>query len=174
MSSSRYPGTSRTFTVPKAVIRTAGARVMDLQEPTRKMSKSVDSPQGTILILEDLKSVERKIRRVVTDTDTEVRYDVANKPGVSNLLSILAACTGEDAEKLAARYTQYGPLKADVADAVCALLEPIQRRYAELSADPANVAAILGRGARKAQSVAAATLGRAKTNIGLLPPGAPT
>src|SRR5437764_6396598 len=87
-----------TFRVPKAVIRPAGARVMDLQEPTRKMSKSEDSPQGTILILEDLKSVERKVRRAVTDTETDVRYDVAHKPGVSNLLSILAASTGGDPE----------------------------------------------------------------------------
>src|SRR6478672_7407928 len=76
-----------TFTVPKATISVAGARVMDLQNPTRKMSKSEDSPQGTIGVLEDLKSVERKIKRAVTDTDNEVRYDVTAKPGVSNLLS---------------------------------------------------------------------------------------
>jgi tryptophanyl-tRNA synthetase len=158
-----------TFTVPKAVIRAAGARVMDLQTPTNKMSKSADSPQGTILVLEDLKSVERKIKRAVTDTDNEVRYDVKAKPGVSNLLSILAACTGGEPEKLAAQYTQYGPLKADVAEAVCAVLEPIQKRYAELSADPATIATILGRGAAKAQSLAAPTLERAQRNIGLLP-----
>jgi len=157
-----------TFTVPRAVVRPAGARVMDLQEPARKMSKSESSPAGTISVLEDLTSVARKIKRAVTDTETEVRYDPVTKPGVSNLLSILGACIGEAPEDLAARYSQYGPLKADTADAVVALLEPIQQRYRALAADPGTVAAILDRGAAKAQSIAAVTLERAKRNIGLV------
>ena len=105
----------------------------------------------------------KKIKRAVTGTD----YDPA-QPGAANLLSILAACTGGSSAELATRYTQYGPLKADVTDAVVALLEPIQQRYRELSADPATVAKILERGAEKAQTVAGATLARARTNIGLL------
>ena len=152
-----------TFTVPKAVIPKAGARVMDLQDPTRKMSKSEDSPQGTILILEDLSSVTKKVKRAVTSTD----YD-PESPGAANLFSILGAVTGETPEALAGRYSQYGPLKNDVADAVAGLLEPIQQRYRDLSADPSTVAKILERGAEKAQSVASVTLARARTNVGLL------
>ncbi len=161
----------QTFTVPRATIRKVAARVMDLQEPTRKMSKSELSPQGTILVLEDLKAVAKKIKRAVTDTESEVRYDPVAKPGVSNLLSMLSAATGEAPEALAERYDQYGPLKADTADAVVAMLEPIQARYHELSADPATVAKILAKGAEKAQVVAAATLARARRAVGLLSPG---
>jgi tryptophanyl-tRNA synthetase len=157
-----------TFTVPKATIRPAGARVMDLQEPTRKMSKSETSAAGTVLILEELPSVARKIKRAVTDPDTEVRFDPDSKPGVSNLLSILGACTGESPDVVASRYTQYGPLKTDTADAVTELLEPIQDRYHELAADRGTVAKILDQGAEKAQGVASVTLERAKRNIGLL------
>ncbi|MEY2588537.1 MAG: tryptophanyl-tRNA synthetase [Acidimicrobiaceae bacterium] len=159
-----------TFTVPKAVVREAGARVMDLQDPTRKMSKSESSPAGTILVLEDLKSVAKKIGRAVTDNDGEVRYDPATKPGVSNLLEILAACTGEKPDVLATRYTQYGPLKTDVAAAVTELLEPIQKRYAELSADPVTMTKVLEAGAERARAVAAPTLELAQRNAGLLPP----
>ena len=152
-----------TFTVPKAVIGRVGARVMDLQNPTRKMSKSADTSAGTLLVLEDLGSIAKKIKRAVTDTT----YD-PKQPGAANLLSILAASTGQDPDALAANYTQYGPLKADVTDAVTAVLEPVQQRYAELSADPATLAKLLERGAEKAQSVAAVTLERARRHIGLL------
>ena len=157
---SRY---GQTFTVPKAVIGSVGARVMDLQDPTRKMSKSDDTSAGTVLMLEDLASIAKKIKRAVTDTNYDPKH-----PGAANLLSILSACTGEDPNKLAARYSQYGPLKADVTDAVTAVLDSIQQRYRELSADPATVAKILERGAEKAQTVAAVTLERARRNVGLL------
>jgi tryptophanyl-tRNA synthetase len=157
-----------TFVVPSAAIPTVGARVMDLQHPTRKMSKSDESPQGTILVLEDLKSVEKKIKRAVTDTGTEVVYDPDDKPGVSNLLSILGAATDRDPESLAAQYSQYGPLKADTAEAVVELLRPIQARFAELAADPGGTAAILAKGSEKAQAVAAPTLERARNALGLL------
>jgi len=158
-----------TFVVPEAVIPKAGARVMDLQSPTNKMSKSLDSPQGTIGVLDDLKQVEKKIKRAVTDTDTEVRYDPATKPGVSNLLSILGACTGRTPEESAAGYSQYGPLKNDTAAAVVELLRPIQQRYRELADDPAETARLLAIGADKAAAVAAPILQRARTAIGLLP-----
>ncbi len=158
-----------TFVVPEAGIPNVGARVMDLQEPTRKMSKTEESPQGVVLILEDPASIARKIRRAVTDTEVGVRYDPETKPGVSNLLAILGAATGQDPAELASRYHQYGPLKADCADAVVALLEPIQARYAELAADPAGTAAILSEGAAKARSVAAPILEQARTAVGLLP-----
>jgi tryptophanyl-tRNA synthetase len=167
----RYGGGDPVFVVPEAAIPAVGARVMDLQQPTRKMSKSEDSPQGTILVLEDLKSVEKKIKRAVTDTGTEVRYDPETKPGVSNLLSILGAATARVPEDLADDYEQYGPLKTDTAEAVCELLRPIQARYAELAADPAGTAALLAKGADKAQSLAGATLARAKDALGLVPRG---
>jgi tryptophanyl-tRNA synthetase len=159
-----------TFVVPEAVIPPAGARVMDLQHPTRKMSKSEDSPQGTILVLEDLAATAKKIRRAVTDTETEVRFDPQAKPGVSNLLSILGAATGRTPDECASTYTQYGPLKADTAEAVVELLRPIQARYHELADDPASTAAILEKGAAKARDLAAPTLSRAREALGLLPP----
>ena len=158
-----------TFVIPEAYIPAAGARVMDLQSPTDKMSKSDDAAAGTILLLDGLDAVARKIKRAVTDTDNEVRYDVEAKPGVSNLISILAAATGRDAEGIADEYAQYGPLKADTAEAVIELLAPIQQRYHELAADPAGTAALLAQGADKARAVASGVLGRAQDRVGLLP-----
>jgi tryptophanyl-tRNA synthetase len=158
-----------TFVVPEAVIPKVGARIKDLQDPTRKMSKSEDSAAGLILLLEDLTSVEKKIKRAVTDTDSEVRYDPATKPGVSNLLELFGAATGRSPQELAEQYTQYGPLKADTAEAVVELLRPIQSRFAELAGDPGGTAQVLAKGAAKAESTAADTLARAQHNIGLLP-----
>jgi tryptophanyl-tRNA synthetase len=164
---SRY---GETFVVPEAVIPKVGARIKDLQNPTRKMSKSEETA-GLIMLLEDPKSVEKKIKRAVTDTETEVRYDPEHKPGVSNLLELLGAATGRSPQELAGQYTQYGPLKKDTAEAVVELLEPIQARYAELAADPGGTAEVLAKGAAKAESVAGDTLLRAQRNIGLLPRG---
>lgn len=158
-----------TFVVPAASIPRAGARVMDLQNPTNKMSKSADSPQGTVLVLDPPDVIARKFKRAVTDSDTEVRYDVAAKPGVSNLLSIIAACTARAPEAVAADFTQYGPLKAHAAEVVIETLRPVQQRYQELSEDPGEVTRLLRIGAEKARAVAAATLERAYQAMGLLP-----
>ena len=158
-----------TFVLPAATVPSAGARVMDLQEPTDKMSKSAASPAGTVLLTDDLAVTAKKFRRAVTDSDSEVRFDPVAKPGVSNLLSILGAVTGRDPAGLAAEYEQYGPLKSDAADAVVAMLEPIQLRVAELRADPAETARLLAIGADRAATIAAEVLDRARTNIGLLP-----
>ena len=163
---SRY-GT--TFTVPEADIPKVAARVMDLQEPTRKMSKSVDSPQGTVLMLDEPAVIEKKFKRAVTDNDGEVRYDPDAKPGVSNLLGILAAATDADPAALAARYEQYGPLKADAAAAVIERLGPIQGRYHDLVADGAALAETVAKGADKARATAQVTLARAREAVGLLP-----
>lgn len=156
-----------TFVVPAAAIPPVAARVMDLQAPERKMSKSVDSPQGTVLVLDDPKAIERKFKRAVTDSEAEVRYDPETKPGVSNLLSILAAATDGDPVALADRYTQYGPLKADAAAAVIEMLRPLQLRFAELSADPGETGRILALGADKARKSAAATMVRVRDRLGL-------
>jgi tryptophanyl-tRNA synthetase len=158
-----------TFVIPEGVIPKVGARIMDLQDPTSKMSKSADSPQGTILVLDDPKVLEKKVKRAVTDLDGEVRFDPAAKPGVSNLLTILAVCTGEsDPAVLASRYTQYGPLKADTAAALIEFLRPMQTRFAEMTADPSYVSTALRTGAEKAQAVASGTLARAYDAIGLI------
>ena len=159
-----------TFVLPAAGVPSVGARVMDLQEPTNKMSKSADSPAGTILVTEDLAQVAKKIKRAVTDSEPEVRYDPVEKPGVSNLLSILGAATGRDPVAAAKGYEQYGPLKSDTAEAVVEMLRPIQARVEELRQDPAQTAALLERGAQKAREVASQVVTRAKDRIGLLPP----
>ncbi|MGQ0520215.1 MAG: tryptophan--tRNA ligase [Actinomycetota bacterium] len=157
------------FTVPEAAVPRIGARIMDLQTPTSKMSKSSDSPQGTLLVLDEPAVIERKIKRAVTDTGSEVRFDPEGQPGVSNLLTILAAATGGDPEQLAGGYSRYGDLKKDTAEAVVELLAPLQARYHELAADPAATAAVLERGAAKASEVAAPTLTAARDAVGLLP-----
>ena len=163
---SRY---GQVLVVPQAAVPKVAARVMDLQDPTSKMSKSSLSPQGTIDLLDSPDDVARKVKRAVTDTEGEVRHDVAAKPGVSNLLELLSAATGEPPDVLAARYSQYGPLKADVAEALNELLDPFRKRYAELAADPGAVEAALAVGRKKAGDVADATLARVRDAIGLLP-----
>ncbi len=158
-----------TFVVPTAVTPRSGARVMDLQDPTSKMSKSAASDAGLILVMEDPASIARKFKRAVTDSDNEIRVDRATKPGVSNLLEILAAVTGGDAETLAASYTQYGPLKKDTGEAVIAALTPIRERYHELLADRGELQRLLRMGSGKAREVASTTLERVTRHIGLLP-----
>jgi tryptophanyl-tRNA synthetase len=158
-----------TFVVPEAYVPAAGARVMDLQHPTDKMSKSDDSPQGTIDLLDDPEVIVKKVKRAVTDSGDDVTYDPEERPGVANLLSILAAATGRRPEAVAAGYRQFGPLKADTAEALIELLRPIQARYRELEADPGATQALLARGAEKAQVKAAEVLGRARAALGLLP-----
>ena len=149
-----------TLVVPKAVTPPAGARVMDLQEPGSKMSKSSSSETGIVNMLDPSDVILRKFKRAVTDSDGEVRYDRDAKPGVSNLLDILAAATGTTPQATAERYQQYGPLKADAGEAVVELLRPIQARYDELLTDRAQLAALLRQGAGKAREVAGATLQR--------------
>jgi tryptophanyl-tRNA synthetase len=157
-----------TFVIPEAALPKVGARVMDLQKPTAKMSKSAESPQGTVLVLDDPAAIERKFKRAVTDTGSEVVFDPENKPGVANLLQILGAASGRSPDAVAEGYSQYGPLKADTAEAVIELLRPVRERYAELASDPRAVRATMQAGAGKAEAVAAGTLARAKEAIGLL------
>jgi tryptophanyl-tRNA synthetase len=156
-----------TFVIPEADIPKVGARIMDLQEPTQKMSKSIDSPQGTVLMLDEPAVIEKKFKRAVTDNDGEVRYDPSAKPGVSNLLEILAAATDGDPAVLATGYAQYGPLKSDAAAAVVELLRPVQARYAELMADHHELRSRLDLGAKRAHVTADATLDRAQRAVGL-------
>lgn len=161
-----------TFVIPQAAIPRPGrgARIMNLADPTRKMSKTTDLPSGVVGLFDEPADIERKIKRAVTDADTgpgSVRYDREAKPGVSNLLELLATLRGEDPRRVADRYSRYGDLKADVATAVLDAVEPIQRRYRELSAQPDFVYDVLKTGAKQANAVAAATLQRAYDAIGL-------
>jgi tryptophanyl-tRNA synthetase len=158
-----------TFAIPAAVTPPAGARLMDLQDPTSKMSKTSDTESGLISMTDDPAAIMRKFKRAVTDSDNEVRYDPVAKPGVSNLLEILGAATRAKPTDLAAGYTQYGRLKTDAGEAIVSLLEPIQQRYAELLDDPAEISRLLRVGADKARAVASKTLERAYSAIGLLP-----
>lgn len=159
-----------TFTVPKAKIPLVGARIMDLANPTKKMSKSSESKAGTIFILDSHDEIAKKISRAVTDTDNEVRYDPENKPGVSNLIELLSAATGELPTEVATSFSMYGELKKATTDAVISMLDPVQKRYFELSEDPTAIRQILKMGADKAREASSATLQTAKDNIGLLQP----
>jgi tryptophanyl-tRNA synthetase len=160
-----------TLVVPEAAIPAAAARVMDLQHPENKMSKSVNSPLGTVMLFDEPAEIERKVKKAVTDTDGEVRYDREAKPGLSNLLELLAVATERTPTEVAASYTRYGDLKADVAGALSELLRPVRERRAVLAADPGEVTALLTKGADKARVVASATYRRAAAAIGLLAPG---
>jgi len=164
-----------TFVIPNAAIPPAGggARIMDLQDPRSKMSKSAASDAGLVYLFDDPKVIERKVKRAVTDLDPPgpgaVRWDIEEKPGVSNLLEILAALNGGQPEEIAAQYDNYGKLKADAAEAVVETLRPLQVRYRELAQDPGSVQAVLADGASRAGEIAARTFERARSAIGLLP-----
>ena len=162
-----------TFVVPKAVFPAVGARVMDLQRPDAKMSKSENSPQGTILVLDPPKVIEKKIKSAVTDSGSEIRHDRAEKPGVSNLIEIYGAVTGRSIVEVEKEFDgkQYGVFKVAVADAVVEFMRPVQERYAALAADPAEVDRRLRAGADAATALADPVLARAIRAAGLLPRG---
>ena len=158
-----------TLVLPKAVHPKAGARVMDLQDPTSKMSKSAAADNGLIYMLDDNATIEKKFKRAVTDSDGVVAYDRENKSGISNLLDILSAATGTPIPQLVEQYSQYGPLKKDTGDAVIAVVDPIRSRYNELMNDKGQLAQLLKIGNQRAREVAARTLDRTHKAIGLLP-----
>jgi tryptophanyl-tRNA synthetase len=157
----------QTFVVPKAVHPGFGTRVMDLSDPTAKMGKTNANEAGVLLLLDPPEVLRRKVTRATTDAGREVRYDPVAKPGVANLLEILAACVGDSPSALAELFTSYADLKTAVADVVVAMLRPIQQRYADLAADPILVDGILREGAERARVRAAETVRRAKEALGL-------
>ncbi|GIJ51151.1 tryptophan--tRNA ligase [Virgisporangium aliadipatigenens] len=164
----------KTFTLPAPYIPKAAAKITDLQEPTAKMSKSASTPNGLIELMEDPKRIAKKIRSAVTDTGRDIVFDQENKPGVANLLTILAAFTDRSVEEIVPGYEGkgYGDLKKDVADAVIAFAEPMQQRVKLFQDDPAQLDKLLSTGAEKARSVASVTLARAYDRVGFLPPAA--
>ena len=158
-----------TFRVPKATFPEAGARIMDLQEPTRKMSKSAESHQGTVLLAEEEEATRRKIMRARTDSGSEVRPG-PDKPELTNLLDMYAAVTGGSPEQIAQGYAGrgYGDFKRDLAEAVNGFLRPVRERHAELRSDPAEVQETLRKGAARARQVASETLEAVFAHVGFL------
>jgi tryptophanyl-tRNA synthetase len=165
---SRY---GETFKLPEAIYPEVGARVMDLQEPDRKMSTTGGTPQGTVGLLDPPDTLRRKVRSAVTDSGKEVRRS-EDKPGITNLIDMMAVATGSTPEEIEARYdgTGYGKFKEDVAEAVVALLDPIRLRYGELRANQTVLRAILAEGAAKAELIAAETLDVAYERVGFVAP----
>ncbi|MFC6275974.1 tryptophan--tRNA ligase [Psittacicella hinzii] len=163
-----------TFKVPNPFIAPAGARVMSLQDPSKKMSKSDDNANNVIYLLEDLKKVTKKFKSAVTDSDDPPRviYDVENKPGVSNLLDIASAVTGKTVAELEAEFkdSMYGHFKTYVAEQVCALLEDLQTKYAYYRNNEELLNKIIADGAAKASARAKPTLDRFKQRIGFVLP----
>lgn len=158
-----------TFTVPALAPAAIAARVRDLADPARKMSKSApDGAPGVIRMLDTPGVIRRKIRRAVTDSDNELRYDAQSKPGLANLAEILSTLTGRGPAEVLASYTRYGEFKDACAEAIIAELEPIRRRHDELMNDPVELLGTLAGGAERASSVAESVLRRAREAIGIV------
>ncbi|GAB3795685.1 tryptophan--tRNA ligase [Humibacter antri] len=159
-----------TFMMPRAIIQKDTARIYDLQNPTSKMSKSADSVAGLILLLDEPSVTRKKIMRAVTDTDSVVRFDREEKPGISNLLAIYAALSGQRIEDVANDYDGrgYGDLKKGLADVVIGEFEPVRARALELLGDPAELDRLLAANAQRASEVAEATLAKAYERVGFL------
>ena len=155
------------FTIPEPLISKTGARIMSLQEPEKKMSKS-DLGEGSVFLLDDPDVIRRKIRRAVTDSETEIRFDPENKPGVSNLLSIISALTGESFDSICAELNGqgYGALKNRAADCAIAALEPLQAEYKRLMADKDYLMKVQSESAEKAAWLAQKTLRKVQKKIG--------
>jgi tryptophanyl-tRNA synthetase len=162
----------QTFKVPRGVFPEVGARIMDLQEPAKKMSTTGGTPQGTVLVLDAPDVIRKKFKTAVTDSGREVRYAPDEKPGVSNLIEILSVATGTAIPEVEASYDGrgYGDLKADVGEAVVALFAPMQERYTELRADEAELRRLLKVGAEKARETSAPTLAEMYERMGFVRP----
>jgi tryptophanyl-tRNA synthetase len=160
-----------TFTIPQGVYPEVGARIMDLQEPERKMSTTGGTPQGTVKLLDDPDAIRKKFRSAVTDSGREVRRG-DDKPGVTNLIDILSSLTGEPVGAIEERYgdSGYGQFKADVADAVVDAIVPVQERYRELRADEPELRRLLAVGAAKAAEASAPTLAAMYERMGFVRP----
>ncbi len=159
------------FTVPEPMIPPVGARIMGLQEPTKKMSKSDDAPTNAVYLLDEPDVIVRKLKRAVTDVDNEIRFDIEQKPGISNLMSILSATTGESFDSIVERYNGqgYGKFKQACADAVVDCLKPVQARYRAIREDAEGLRAVLRAGAAQASAAAAPTLRRVHEALGFIP-----
>jgi tryptophanyl-tRNA synthetase len=160
-----------TFKLPEGIFPEVGARIMDLQEPERKMSTTGGTPQGTIGLLDPPDTIRRKVRSAVTDSGRDVVRG-EDKAGITNLIDIMSVATGSSPDEIEARYDGrgYGAFKEEVAEAVVNLLDPIRLRYGELRGDPDELRALLAKGAAKAQAIAAETLAVAYDHVGFVRP----
>ncbi|MEU8653220.1 tryptophan--tRNA ligase [Streptomyces sp. NPDC048737] len=160
-----------TFTIPKPYILKETGKIYDLQDPSIKMSKSASTPKGLINLLDEPKATAKKVRSAVTDTDTVIRHDPENKPGVSNLLGIYSTLTGTSVPELERQYEGklYGALKTDLAEVVVDFVTPFRDRTRQYLDDPETLDSILAKGAEKARAVAAETLARTYQRVGFLP-----
>ena len=159
-----------TFRVPEGRFPTIGARIMDLQEPQRKMSTSDGTQQGTVLMVDPPEVIRKKVKSAVTDSGREVRHDREAKPGISNLIEIMSVATGESFGDIESRYDGqgYGPFKADVAEAVVTLLDPIRQRYEQVRSDEPELRRLLAQGAEKARNASQPTLDRMYDAMGFV------
>jgi tryptophanyl-tRNA synthetase len=166
---SRY---GETFRLPEALIPEVGGRIMDLQEPTKKMSTTGGTPQGTVGVLDPPETIRKKFKTAVTDSGTDVRHAPEEKPGISNLMEILAIVGGQELPEIEARYDGqgYGAFKDEVAEAVVAALDPIRLRYEELRGDAAELDRLLALGAGKAREASAPTLAQMYERMGFVRP----
>jgi tryptophanyl-tRNA synthetase len=163
-----------TFKVPAGVFPEVGGRIMDLQEPGKKMSTTLSSEQGAVYVTDSPEAIRKKFRSAVTDSEREVRYDPETKPGISNLLEIMSVATGEPISDLAARFAEagYGTFKEAVGESVVELLRPMQERYEALRADERELQRLLGVGAEKARRIAEPTLEAMYDRMGFARPEA--
>ncbi|MFJ8936881.1 tryptophan--tRNA ligase [Streptomyces sp. NPDC102365] len=161
----------QTFTVPKPYILKETAKIFDLQDPAIKMSKSASTPKGLINLLDEPKATAKKVKSAVTDTDTVIRFDPAEKPGISNLLGIYSTLTGTGIAELEQKYAGkgYGALKTDLAEVMVDFVTPFRERTQQYLDDPETLDSILAKGAEKARAVAAETLAQAYDRVGFLP-----
>lgn len=159
---------SDTFVIPDPYIAKVGAKICNLQEPTKKMSKSDENPNATISVLDDPAMIRNKIKRAVTDSEAHIAYDPENKPGVSNLLEIYSLSTGESMDQVVAHFEGkgYGDLKSEVAEALITELAPLQARFKEILADKDYLDAIIKSNAEKASYLANKTLRKVKKKVG--------
>ena len=161
----------QTFRLPEGIYPEVGAKIMDLQEPEKKMSTTGGTAQGTVLVADPPDVIRRKFKTAVTDTGKDVVRS-ADKPGITNLIDIMSVATGEEPEAIEARYDGrgYADFKGDVAEAVIALLEPVRLRYEELLADPGELERLLAVGAEKAAAASAPTLAAMYERMGFARP----
>jgi tryptophanyl-tRNA synthetase len=161
-----------TFVVPQGVYPEVGARIMDLQDPTRKMSTTGGSEQGTVRLLDEPDAIRKKFRSAVTDSGREIRRG-DDKPGITNLIDILSVATGKTPGEIEVEYEQvgYGQLKADVGDAVVEMVAPVAERYAELRGDETELRRLLRAGAARAREASAPTLAAMYERMGFVAPG---
>ena len=160
-----------TFIVPKALVKKEGARIMGLDDPTKKMSKSAPSPQNYIALMDSPDTIQEKIKKAMTDSGKEIKFDPAAKPAISNLLEIYSLCSGQPINALENKYADaesYAEFKNDLAEAIIKFFSPFQQKFQDLDKNNKYVVDLLNQGSRKARAIASQTIAEVKSKIGLI------